>query len=149
MNREAAEKRGGQTPEWTQIPAPARRSVADAYTARYAAYAKTIGPHTPVDTEAKNDAKRAAKAVVRPFVNQRPVALGGFHGFLVKKAVKTTISGHPQPGRETRPRPQAFHPPGVPSGRQRHPPYERARSGSGRRKQSQALAVCCASGIKL
>jgi hypothetical protein len=70
MNQYVAEKCGGQIPDWTHIPVQACQSMADAYTAWYAAYVKTIGPHTPVDTEAKNDAKKAAKAVIRPFVNQ-------------------------------------------------------------------------------
>jgi hypothetical protein len=60
----------GATPEWTHIPQAVRTALADAYAAWYTAYANTIGPHTPVDTEAKNDAKKAAKAAVRPFVNQ-------------------------------------------------------------------------------
>lgn len=30
---------------------------------------KTIGPHTTVDTEGKNEAKSAAKAIIRPFAN--------------------------------------------------------------------------------
>jgi hypothetical protein len=41
-----------------------------AYAAWYTAYAATVGPHTEVDTEAKNDAKKAAVAAIRPFVNQ-------------------------------------------------------------------------------
>jgi hypothetical protein len=66
------EKCGGNRPEWTHIPPEARSAVSDAYAAWEAAYAKTKGrrPHTQVDTEAKNDAEAAAKAIVRPFVNQ-------------------------------------------------------------------------------
>jgi hypothetical protein len=60
----------GTPPEWTHIPAPALTAVQNAYAAWYTAWAKTFGPHTPVDTEAKNDAKKAAAAAVRPFVNQ-------------------------------------------------------------------------------
>jgi hypothetical protein len=70
MNQYVAQKCGGSTPEWTHIPAEARTAQADAYAAWYTAYSKTRGPHTLVDTEAKNDAKAAAKAVIRPFVNQ-------------------------------------------------------------------------------
>jgi hypothetical protein len=44
--------------------------MADAYTAWYTAYSKISGPHTPVDTEAKNDARKAAERVIRPFVKQ-------------------------------------------------------------------------------
>jgi hypothetical protein len=57
-------------PQWSHIPDAARTRLNDGYTAWRAAYAATLGPHTPVDTEAKNDAKKAAKAIIRPFVNQ-------------------------------------------------------------------------------
>jgi hypothetical protein len=59
-----------RTPAWTHIPQTARTTMADAYAAWYTAYVKTKVPHTPIDTEAKNDAKKAAKAVICPFVNQ-------------------------------------------------------------------------------
>jgi hypothetical protein len=36
----------------------------------HTAYQKTFGAHTPVETEAKNDARKAATAVVRPFIAQ-------------------------------------------------------------------------------
>jgi hypothetical protein len=36
----------------------------------HTAYQKTIGAHTPVDTEAKNDERKAAAAVTRPFTTQ-------------------------------------------------------------------------------
>jgi hypothetical protein len=65
-----AQKCGGSSPEWTHIPAAALTVVSDAYAAWYTAYSKTKGPHTPVDTEVKNDAKAAARAVVRPFVSR-------------------------------------------------------------------------------
>jgi hypothetical protein len=42
----------------------------DAYTLWEEAYNRTIGPHTPVDTAARNSAKKAPIAPVRPFVNQ-------------------------------------------------------------------------------
>jgi hypothetical protein len=70
LNQYVAQKSGGSTPAWTHIPQAARTALADAYAAWYTAYTNTIGPHTPVDTEAKNDAKTAAKAAIRPFVNQ-------------------------------------------------------------------------------
>jgi hypothetical protein len=63
-------KRGGPTPAWTHIPDAAYTALSDAYNAWYTAYLKMREPHTKVDTEAKNNAKAAAKAVVRPFVNQ-------------------------------------------------------------------------------
>jgi hypothetical protein len=40
------------------------------YDGWYEVYSKTIGPHTPEDTLAKNNRKEAAKALIRPFVNQ-------------------------------------------------------------------------------
>ncbi|MDR1374557.1 MAG: hypothetical protein LBJ24_06265 [Treponema sp.] len=55
---------------WTHIPQAALTGLDGARSAWTAAYAKVQGPHTKVDTEAKNDAKKAAKAVLRPFVNQ-------------------------------------------------------------------------------
>jgi hypothetical protein len=70
MNQYVEGKCAGSTPEWTHIPQAARTEMAEAYTAWAAAFAKTSGPHTPVDTEAKNDAKNAAKQRIRRFVNQ-------------------------------------------------------------------------------
>jgi hypothetical protein len=60
----------GSTPLWTHIPLAARTALSEVFAAWHTAYEKTIGPHTKVDTEAKNDAKAAARAVVQPFVNQ-------------------------------------------------------------------------------
>jgi hypothetical protein len=40
------------------------------YAGWYEVYSKTLGPHTPEDTLAKNNKKEEAKALVRPFVNQ-------------------------------------------------------------------------------
>jgi hypothetical protein len=57
-------------PSGPTSPRAARTALADAYAAWYTAYANTIGPHTPVETEAKNGAKEAAKKLIRPFVNQ-------------------------------------------------------------------------------
>jgi hypothetical protein len=70
MNQYVAKKCTGQTPEWNHIPEAARTLMSDGYIAWYTAYTATTGPHTPVDTEAKNDAKKAAVKVIRPFVNQ-------------------------------------------------------------------------------
>ncbi|MDR1374422.1 MAG: hypothetical protein LBJ24_05555 [Treponema sp.] len=55
---------------WTHIPQAARTELTGARNAWTTAWTNVQGPHTKVDTEAKNDAKKAAKAVVRPFVNQ-------------------------------------------------------------------------------
>jgi hypothetical protein len=70
LNQYVNGKCTGQSPEWTHIPQDALAAQQSAYAAWYNAYALTFGPHTPVETEAKNDAKKAAKAAVRPFVNQ-------------------------------------------------------------------------------
>jgi hypothetical protein len=70
MNQYVAQKCGGSTPEWNHIPQAARTGMENAYISWYTAYSAFLGPHTPVDTEAKNDAKKAAKKVIRPFVNQ-------------------------------------------------------------------------------
>ncbi|MDR1420775.1 MAG: hypothetical protein LBI86_10405 [Treponema sp.] len=55
---------------YAKTPKAKSKGLCHAYALWYNAYALTIGPHTPVDTEAKNDAKKAARAAVRPFVNQ-------------------------------------------------------------------------------
>jgi hypothetical protein len=55
---------------WTHIPAAARTELTNARNAWTTAYTNVKGPHTPVDTKAKNDAKKAATALLRPFVNQ-------------------------------------------------------------------------------
>jgi hypothetical protein len=57
-------------PVWTHIPKAEAEKLAASCTAWHTAYEAVIGPHTKVDTEAKNDAKKAAKAVIRLFVNQ-------------------------------------------------------------------------------
>jgi hypothetical protein len=70
LNQYVAGKCAGQSPEWTHIPEAALAKQQGAYAAWYNAYSVTLSPHTPVDTKAKNDAKKAARAAVRPFVNQ-------------------------------------------------------------------------------
>ena len=55
---------------WTHIPADKVTALTAEYTAWHAAYEKCLGPHTPVDTEAKNDARKSATAFIRPFVAQ-------------------------------------------------------------------------------
>ncbi|MDR1374992.1 MAG: hypothetical protein LBJ24_08480, partial [Treponema sp.] len=55
---------------WTHIPQAARTELTGARNNWTTAYTNVKGPHTPVDTEAKNDARKAATAVLRPFVNQ-------------------------------------------------------------------------------
>jgi hypothetical protein len=63
-------KCSGSSPAWTHIPQAAVTALSTAYAAWYTVYTPTKVPHTPVDTEAKNDGKAAAKLVIRPFVNQ-------------------------------------------------------------------------------
>jgi hypothetical protein len=70
MIRYVNQKCGGAEPVWTHIPQPPRTALSDAYDLWNTAYSVFLGPHTKVDTEAKNDAKDAAKQLIRPFVNQ-------------------------------------------------------------------------------
>jgi hypothetical protein len=65
-----SKKTSGATPEWTHIPLAVVEMLLDLYAMWYTAYAKTVGPHTSVDTEAKNSAKKTAKNKARPFINQ-------------------------------------------------------------------------------
>ncbi|MDR2516279.1 MAG: hypothetical protein LBC88_02725 [Spirochaetaceae bacterium] len=55
---------------WTHIPADKAAALAAHNTAWHTAYTKTTGPHTSVDTETKNDARKAATEFIRPFVQQ-------------------------------------------------------------------------------
>ncbi|MDR0376038.1 MAG: hypothetical protein LBH85_10045 [Treponema sp.] len=63
-------KTSGGSPAWPHVPQSAVASLASARAAWRAAYQKTFGAHTPVDTEAKNDARKAAAAITRPFIAQ-------------------------------------------------------------------------------
>ncbi|MDR0599740.1 MAG: hypothetical protein LBG84_06640 [Treponema sp.] len=63
-------KTGGPAPGWTHIPAAKVAELKQRDADWRTAFARTTGPHTPVDTEAKNDARRAAEGFVRPFVAQ-------------------------------------------------------------------------------
>jgi hypothetical protein len=56
--------------DWTHIPADKVRDLKQHNTDWHRAYAKTRGPHTRVDTEAKNDARKEAAGFVRPFAAQ-------------------------------------------------------------------------------
>jgi hypothetical protein len=55
---------------WPHIPAEKVTALKGHNTAWHTAYLKTLGPHTSVDTAAKNDQRKAAKGFVRPFVQQ-------------------------------------------------------------------------------
>jgi hypothetical protein len=65
-----AQKCSGTNPEWTHIPNNVRLELSNVYEAWYLAYSKTLRPHTPEETEAKNDQKKIARKAIRPFVNK-------------------------------------------------------------------------------
>jgi hypothetical protein len=70
MYQYTSQKCAGQTPAWTHIPQAALGVLAELLAGWKTAYGATIGPHTPVETLAKNNAKKAAEKAIRPFVNQ-------------------------------------------------------------------------------
>ncbi|MDR1929980.1 MAG: hypothetical protein LBQ44_05040 [Treponema sp.] len=57
-------------PEWDHIPASRRNELNNSYADWYTAYVITLKPHTPPETEAKNEARDDSEAEIRPFVNQ-------------------------------------------------------------------------------
>jgi hypothetical protein len=57
-------------PVWPHIPVTEAEALANACTVWHTAYLPTTKAHTPVETLAKNNAKKAAKKFIRPFVNQ-------------------------------------------------------------------------------
>jgi hypothetical protein len=63
-------KTSGTSPDWTNIPKSAVDALVSACTSWQTAYQRTFGAHTSVDTEAKNDARKDATAVARPFIAQ-------------------------------------------------------------------------------
>jgi hypothetical protein len=70
MARYVLSKCAASPPVWDHIPRDRWTGLSDAYDAWHTAYVRTRGPHTSVDTAAKKDEKKAALAVIRPFVNQ-------------------------------------------------------------------------------
>jgi hypothetical protein len=70
MYQYVSQKCAGTPPAWTHIPQAALSTLGELHTAWKTAYGAFLGPHTKVDTEAKNGAKTAAKRAIRPFVNQ-------------------------------------------------------------------------------
>jgi hypothetical protein len=70
MYQYVSQKCAGQPPAWNHIPPAALTNLGELHTAWKTAYGATFGPHTKVETEAKNHAKDAAVAALRPFVNQ-------------------------------------------------------------------------------
>jgi hypothetical protein len=70
MYQYVSQKCAGSPPAWNHIPQAALGTLGDLYAAWKTAYSGVIGPHTKVDTEAKNNTKKAGKGGIRPFVNQ-------------------------------------------------------------------------------
>jgi hypothetical protein len=63
-------KTEGTAPAWTHIPKAVVDMLSEAYAAWYVVYGKTLGPHTPVDTLAKMEGRKAAEKIIRGVVNQ-------------------------------------------------------------------------------
>jgi hypothetical protein len=61
---------GGDAAEWKHIPAEKVQELQAAYNAWCAAFAKTVGPHTSVETAEKNAARAASEPVLRKFIQQ-------------------------------------------------------------------------------
>jgi hypothetical protein len=57
----------GEKVVWPHIPTAAVEELLAALKVWHEAYEAVLKPHTPVETEAKNDARKAAEAVIRPF----------------------------------------------------------------------------------
>jgi hypothetical protein len=70
MYQYVSQKCAGSPPAWNHIPQARLSALGELHAAWKTAYGAIIGPHTKVETEAKNYAKTAAKAAIRPFVNQ-------------------------------------------------------------------------------
>jgi hypothetical protein len=64
------QKTTGGTPEWTHIPPAEVTLLVNAYADWYNAYAPTLKPHLPAETLVKDEARKTAAAVIRPFVGQ-------------------------------------------------------------------------------
>jgi hypothetical protein len=63
-------KTSGDVPAWPTVPPEAAGALIAAYPPWHEAYVKAQGVHTVVDTEAKREERRAAVALIRPFVAQ-------------------------------------------------------------------------------
>jgi hypothetical protein len=64
------QKTAGAAPAWSHIPQTAVTELASRYDTWHTAYEATVPPHAKPQTDAKNEARAAAEAFVRPFVNQ-------------------------------------------------------------------------------
>ena len=60
----------GQPPAWDHIPQRHIDELVAAFQDWRQYYEPTLGPHTPADVAAKNDARRRAERVIRPFVRR-------------------------------------------------------------------------------
>jgi hypothetical protein len=60
----------GSNPKWAFIPKSEAELLAAANLAWHDAYDPTLKPHLPSQTLAKTEARKAAEAVIRPFVGQ-------------------------------------------------------------------------------
>jgi hypothetical protein len=66
----AVEKTTGTPPAWDHIPERHVDELETAYQDWHGEYILTLMPHTPAAITAKNDARRRAEAVIRPFVRR-------------------------------------------------------------------------------
>jgi hypothetical protein len=64
------EKTTGPSPEWTHIPSEKVTMMVGHYDTWHVAYEKTLGPHSPVETAARNERRKEAEAFLRPFIAQ-------------------------------------------------------------------------------
>jgi hypothetical protein len=63
-------KTSGTPPAWPNIPGEAAGKLIDAYQPWHTAFVKMQGAHTKVDTEVKNEKRKSAESIIRPFVKQ-------------------------------------------------------------------------------
>jgi hypothetical protein len=66
----ASQRTAGSPPAWPHVPVPAVEHFSDTYAGWYTPYALTLKPHTPLDTLAKNTAKKVLKAEASSFINE-------------------------------------------------------------------------------
>jgi len=64
------QKTSGAPPDWDHIPQRFVTELSAAYEDWYHFYDPTLQPHTPADVTAKNDSRRRAERVIRPFVRR-------------------------------------------------------------------------------
>jgi hypothetical protein len=70
LNLYVGGKVSGSTPEWKHIPQEDSDALNAAYLDWYTFYAPMLKPHTKAETMAKNEARKRAEKVIRPFVKQ-------------------------------------------------------------------------------